>query len=69
MSFKVYIKRNKLIHLENTVVMDGVYKTETLEKLIKTVHILQSRQSMNEKLFAGQIMLCKAVWASMHCLC
>ena len=32
--------------------MYGVYNTETLEKRIKTVYILHSRQSMYEKLFA-----------------
>ena len=37
MSSKVDIQRNKLIHLENTLVMYGVYNAETLEKLIKTV--------------------------------
>ena len=36
MSSKVDIQRNKLMHLENTLVMYGVYDTETLEKLIKT---------------------------------
>ena len=55
MSSKVDTQRNKLIHLEDTLVMYEVYNTETLEKLIKTIHILHSRQSMYEKLFAGQI--------------
>ena len=54
MSSRVDIQRNKLIHLENTLVMYGVYNAETLEKFIKTVHALCSRQSMYEKLFAGQ---------------
>ena len=31
------------MHLENTLVMYGVYNAETLEKLIKTVHALHSR--------------------------
>ena len=55
MSSKVDIQRNKLIHLENTLVIYEVYNAETVEKLIKTVHTLHSRQSMYEKLFAGQI--------------
>ena len=46
MSSKVDIQKNKLIHLENTLVMYGVYNIETLEKLIKTVHKLHSRQAM-----------------------
>ena len=37
------------------MVMYGIYNAETLEKLIKTVHALHSRQSMHEKLFAGWI--------------
>ena len=35
MSSKVVKQRNKLIHLENTLVMYGVYNAETLEKHIK----------------------------------
>ena len=55
MSSNVDIQRNKLMHLESTLVIYGVYNADTLEKLIKTVHALHSRQSMYEKLFAGQI--------------
>ena len=55
MTSKVDIQRNRLIYLENTLEMYGVYNAETLEKLIKTVHALHSRQSTYEKLFAGQI--------------
>ena len=36
MTSKVDIQRNRLIHLENTLVMYGVYNAEILEKLIKT---------------------------------
>ena len=57
MSSKVDIQRNKLMHLEATLVIYGVYNAETLEKLIKTVHTLHNRQSMYESLFTGQIML------------
>ena len=35
MSYKADIQRNKLMHLEDTLVMYGVYSTETLEKHIK----------------------------------
>ena len=35
MSTKTDIQRNKLIHLENTLVMYGVYNAEMLERLIK----------------------------------
>ena len=43
MSSKVDIQRNKFIHLENTLVMHGVYNAEILEKLINTVHALHIR--------------------------
>ena len=43
------------MHLEDTLGMYGAYNMETLEKLIKTVHALHSRQSMYENLFGGQM--------------
>ena len=42
------------MHLEDTLVMFGVYNVETLEKLIKTVHTLHNRQSMYESLFTAE---------------
>ena len=35
MSVQTDIQRNKLMHLENTLVMYGVYNAETLERLVK----------------------------------
>ena len=60
------IQRNRLIHLENTMVMYRVYNVETLEKLIKTVHALYSRQHMYKKLFAGQITQAYKYYSQMH---
>ena len=37
MSIQTYMQRNKLMHLENTLVMYEVYNAETLERLVKTV--------------------------------
>ena len=45
---------HKLMHLENTLVMYGVHNAETVERLIKTVHALHSRQTMYKSLFAGR---------------
>ena len=42
------------MHLENSLIMYGVYNAETLEKLVKTTHALHSQQSLVEDLFAGQ---------------
>ena len=66
MTSKLDIQRNRLIHLENTMVMYGVYNAETLEKPIKTVHVLHSRQSMYEKLFAGQMTQAYKYYSQMH---
>ena len=52
MSSKADIQINKLNAF--TLVMYGGYSTETLEKLIKTVHTLHSRQSLYER-FAGKV--------------
>ena len=38
METKVDIQHNRLIHLEDGMIMYGVYNDKTLEKLVKTVH-------------------------------
>ena len=38
METKVNIKCNRLIHLEDSMVMYGVYNVETLENFTNTVH-------------------------------
>ena len=40
MSVKADIQRNKVMYLENTLVMYGVYIAERLERLAKAVHTL-----------------------------
>ena len=45
---------NKLMHLENSMVMYGIYNAETLENLINTVNNLQNFTTEIEKLFAGE---------------
>ena len=42
------------MHLEDPMVMYGIYNAETLQKHINTVHHIQNFTSPNEKLFAGQ---------------
>ena len=69
MSSKVDIQRNKLMHLEDPLVMYEVYNAETLEKLMKTVHTLHSRKSMYEILFAGQITKAYKYYSQMHGNC
>ena len=47
------VQCNKLMKLDDTMLMYGIYNTETLEKLIKTVHEIHNVTS-HEKLFAGE---------------
>ena len=54
MDNKANIQCNKLMQLENSILMYGVYNVETLEKLITTVHNIHITTSSHERLFAGQ---------------
>ena len=54
MSITMDAQRNKLMHLENSLIMYRVYNVETLSKLVKTVQVLHSHQMLVEQLFAGQ---------------
>ena len=54
MDSKTAIHHNKLMHLEDSMVMYRIYNAETLEQLINTVHHIHNTTSSNEKLFAGQ---------------
>ena len=45
---------NKLLKLDNTMLLYGIYNAETLEKLINTVQELHNVTSSHEKLFAGE---------------
>ena len=48
------IQSNKLMKLDDTMLMYGIYNAETLEKLINTVHKIHNVTSSHEKLFAGE---------------
>ena len=48
------IQHSKLIQLENSMLMYGMYNAEILEKLINTVHNIHNPTSSHERLFAGQ---------------
>ena len=54
MDSKTTIQHNKLIQLENSMLMYGIYNAETLEKLNDTVHQIHNTTSFHERLFAGQ---------------
>ena len=52
---KVNLQHNKLIHLEDFIVVYGVYNAETLEKLITTIHQMHHITTPNERLFASKL--------------
>ena len=54
MNNEANIQHNKLIKLDDTMLMYGIYNAEMLEKLIKTVHEIHNTTSSHEKLFAGE---------------
>ena len=54
MGSKTTIQCNKVIHLENSMVMFDIYNAGTLEKLINTVHHIYNFTTPYEKLFVGQ---------------
>ena len=54
MDIKSTIQCNKLIQLETSMLMYGIYSAEPLEKFINTVHHIHNTTSSHERLFAGQ---------------
>ena len=54
MNSQAEIQHNKLIKLDNTMSMYGIYNAETLEKLINTIQKIHNVSSSLEKLFAGE---------------
>ena len=54
MDNEINAQHNKLLKLDNTMLMYGIYNAETLEKLINTVHYIHNVTSSHEKLFAGE---------------
>ena len=66
MSISTDAQRNKLMHLENTSIMYGIYNDETLENLVKTVNALHSRQTLYEGLFTGLTSVAYKSYLQMH---
>ena len=69
MSVSTDTNRNKLMHVENTLIMYGIYNAETLEKLIKSFCLLHDHQSLYESLFASQASAVYEAYSQMHGAC
>ena len=65
-------RRHKALHKavkamsNQTDNMYGVYNAETLERLVKTVHALHSRQTLYENLFTGKTSTAYEYYSQMH---
>ena len=53
MDSKATIQCNKLLQLDTSILMYGIYNAEMLEKLITTIHNIHNTTSSHERLFAG----------------
>ena len=51
---EAHFQCNKLLKLDNTMLMYGIYNADTLEKLINMVQEIQIVTSSHERLFAGE---------------
>ena len=69
MSITMDAQRNKLMHLENLLIMYTVYNAETLSKLVKTVQVMHSCQMFVEQLFAGQQVEAYTIYSKMQDAC
>ena len=55
MDKRTNIQHNRIQHLEDTMIMYGIYNLDTLTALIDTVHRMQNFITWNEKTFAGKL--------------
>ena len=49
------VQHNQIHHLEDSMIMYGVYNSDTLKDLIDTVHRMQNFTAWNKKTFAGKL--------------
>ena len=55
MNKRINIEQNRVFHLEDSMIMHGVYNVDTLEKLIQMVHKMNNRSIWYERLYAGHV--------------
>ena len=55
MNKKTNVQCNGIHHLEDSMIMYGVYNSDTLKDLKDTVHRMQNFTTWNEKTFAGKL--------------
>ena len=55
MENQINLERNKIFHLEDSMVIYGIYNSETTEKLFKTIQKMHNKTAWNKNLFVGKI--------------
>ena len=55
MNKRVNIERNRVFHLEDSMIVYGVYNVDMLEKLIYKVHQMNTKSVWLERLYAGHV--------------
>ena len=69
MNKKTNVQCNRIHHLEDTMIMYGVYNSDTLTDLIDTVHRMQNFTTWNEKTFAGKLHYWMEIYAQDKGMC
>ena len=63
MNKRMNIEQNRVFHLEDSMIMYGVYNVDTLEKLIQMVHKMNNRSVWYENYMqVMQINGLKCIW-------
>ena len=55
MNKKASLEWNRVFHLEDSMIMYGIYNVDTLEKLIQMVHKMNTRSVWFEWLYVGHV--------------
>ena len=55
MEKKTDLQCKKIHHLEDTMIMYGIYNSDTLTELIETIHRMHNTTSWRERTFAGKL--------------
>ena len=66
---KTNIQHNRIHYLEDTMIMYGVYNSDTLTDLINTVHGMQNFTTWNKKTFAGKLHNSMELYAEDKAIC
>ena len=67
MNKRVNIEHNRVFHLEDSMIMYGIYNVDTLEKLIQMEHKMNTKSVWFERLYAGHVNKWFEMYLSSQC--